>query len=140
MRQLFIPAQRFTPEVDFSPTLGELTITGVCLPENAPEFFGPLIKWLQDFYRDQLVNPENTKRQLQFTVYLRHLNSVSYRYIGRLFRLFALLHDLHACSIIWQYEPNDYDMQDAGEDLFAVLDLDLQTRLQQGDKPIPIVD
>ncbi len=43
MNTLNIEATKSTPEVTFDPTVGEFVMKGVCVPEDGPAFFSPII-------------------------------------------------------------------------------------------------
>lgn len=49
MNRLYIEATKSTPEVIFDPEAGTLSITGQSYPENAFQFYEPLMRWVDDY-------------------------------------------------------------------------------------------
>lgn len=129
MNDLYIFSTYDTPSVNFKPQEGQFHIQGISHPENAMEFYEPLLQWFRGFCREQLEDNESPKRTLVLSFLFRHFNSMSYRAVGHLCRIFSLLQYRHECIIEWQYEPDDVDMREAGEDFFAVLGPDFPTRI-----------
>jgi len=48
MRALIIPASNNTPGVWFDPGSGTFELTGNSIPENAGQFYEPVLNWLAD--------------------------------------------------------------------------------------------
>ena len=55
MINLYIEQTHKTPEIDFNLSSGKLSISGVSVPENAHEFYFPVIEWLQKKYLNLVV-------------------------------------------------------------------------------------
>ena len=51
MDKLSLPATAATPAVDFDAATGVLAISGESYPENAFEFYKPLLGWTATFLR-----------------------------------------------------------------------------------------
>lgn len=116
MKPLNITATKDTPDVAFNPKTNEFTIGGVCHPENVTYFFEPIIKWL-DTYKEELEKAKVSK-EIRVELFFRYINSASYKYlITLLFKLHEYIELGIPVSIDWLYEPDDYDMRDAGVEL-----------------------
>jgi hypothetical protein len=104
MENLFIEGSQSLPAVEFSNN-GLLKITGRALPENAFDFFNPLIKWVRDFSCDELnieINLEyfNTAVSKQLYDFLKTVeNNQNYKKI----------------QLKWFYEDGDDEILEAGE-------------------------
>lgn len=49
MNLLHIESTKSTPEVRFDPNAGTLAVTGQSYPENAFQFYEPLLRWVDDY-------------------------------------------------------------------------------------------
>jgi hypothetical protein len=49
IEKLHLAASGSTPEVDFDPVTGVLRLVGESYPENAFEYFRPLLAWVSDY-------------------------------------------------------------------------------------------
>ncbi|NPA37104.1 MAG: DUF1987 domain-containing protein [Chlorobi bacterium] len=104
-----------TPFVKFDGEKGLVEIRGRSIPENAIEFYKPLIDWL-DKYAEQ--PPSKTS----VNVKLEYFNTSSSKCILDIFRKFELLHKKgNEVEINWYYEEDDEDMFEAGEDYQSIV-------------------
>jgi hypothetical protein len=104
-----------TPFVKFDGEKGLVEIKGRSIPENAIEFYKPLIDWL-DKYAEQ--PPTKTS----VNVKLEYFNTSSSKCILDIFRKFELLHKKgNDVEINWYYEEDDEDMFEAGEDYQSIV-------------------
>ncbi len=46
MYPLILPGTRNTPTIHFEPATWRYEVTGICVPENAGEYFEPVFAWL----------------------------------------------------------------------------------------------
>lgn len=107
-----------TPYVLFDPQEGLLEIRGCSIHENADRFFVPLLDELEAYAR-----APRPRTSVRFA--LTYFNSSSAKY---LLDLLKVLDELHAggrgvVALEWRYDEGDLDMQEAGEDLRALVDL-----------------
>lgn len=51
MNNLSLAATHTTPSVEFNATTGSIALAGESYPENAFEFFKPLLAWVADYLR-----------------------------------------------------------------------------------------
>ena len=109
MENLAIEPSKFSPQVDFDGTTGNLKITGTSFMEHPFEFYDPILSWLERFSKIP-----HSKSILK--VRLSYFNSGS---SGMIFDIFQLLEDKAATSpvvIEWHVDPNDEDMIAEGEE------------------------
>ena len=102
-----------TPNVFFSEK-GILIISGKCLPENAINFFEPIIKKIDRFIeKNQSIN---------ITCELEYINSSSSKVLYQL--LEKVVNSGIKQTINWYYEEDDEDMKELGEDYETLLKTD----------------
>ena len=106
-----------SPYVNLNASTGELCMQGVSIPENASQFFMPILQWL-DGYAQQ-PQPKTTAH-----IQLEYFNtSSSKRIFDMLKRLEQMqLEKLCKVQIDWLYEENDEDIYNAGADYKTLLD------------------
>ena len=99
LSSLYIKGTSKTPQIDFKP--GMLQVSGRSIPEDAVEFFQPVIGWLEEY----LKNPEPLTR---LNLRMEYINSGSNRFI---FNLIKMLDDAylkgHSVLVNWYYEEDD---------------------------------
>ncbi len=104
MQDLFIEGTDSLPSVGLK-TNGKLKIEGRALPENAHQFFQPVIAWAKEFSHDNI----------QIDINLEYFNtSVS----KQLLDFLKVVEDNPAnkkITIVWHYEEGDDEMQESGE-------------------------
>ena len=105
------------PMVNFDIERREFVICGISHPESAMDFYGPLIRWLKDFVDEQHSSSDVLRAPLFLKLMFRHVNSMSFRSVSRICRLFSTLSDLYSCEVIWYFENEDIDIYEAGVNL-----------------------
>ena len=99
-----------TPEVLLNSKEGEFKFSGRSLPENAKEFFHPIIEWIAN-YRENPV--KGTKVVFQF----EYFNTASSKLIWELIEEIRQLKEKDPDTIVeWHYLKDDDEMLEAGED------------------------
>ena len=56
MKSLILEPTEFTPDLHFDPEQNVLNIAGFSRPENVIGFYKPVVKWVQDYIEDVVVN------------------------------------------------------------------------------------
>ncbi len=114
MEDLIIARTSKTPEVSFLALDKSLTLSGRSIPENSIQFFEPLLSWVESFCT-------SCTGRIEVHVKLEYFNTSSSKC------LMDLLKKLELCScdaeVFWYYEEEDEDMQEAGEDYAAIIQL-----------------
>ena len=117
MHKLHLEGSAKTPTVDFNHDTGVLALKGRSIPENSIEFFNPLSDWLEVYG----VTPQKATRM---EVRLEYFNTSSSKCILDLFkRLERLNGTVTEVQVIWYFEKDDEDMEEAGEDYQAIVGL-----------------
>lgn len=117
MQRIVIEGTPKTPTVEFDPEQGMLLIKGRSIPENAIEFYNPLIDWIDGY---AMRPSEHTTVNVQ----LEYFNTSSSKCILDLFKKLELIKRAgKQITVRWHYEQDDEDMQEAGEDYQTIIDL-----------------
>ena len=102
-----------------------MSIAGVSVPENAHEFYFPLIEWLQKHL------PDFKKNTLILDCKISYLNTSSLQFLGD---IFFLLDDMQENSpeikvaVNWYYDSYDSDMKETGMDFKDAVNIDFNLK------------
>lgn len=113
-----------TPAIKFNREAGVFKISGRSYPENAAQFFKPIISWLEIYSANP--NPATV-----FEVDLEYVNSGS---VKQVFNMLFIIEDImetgNEAKIIWCYRKGDELMQQKGEEFqkFLQVEVELQAR------------
>lgn len=111
MDNFIVAKSKNTLGVELNSDSGILELKGSSFPENANEFFEPIISWINKYMMEV-----TGKITLNFK--FDYLNSSSIKYVSDIVEKL----DFYAKSggevvINWYYEENDEDIMEMGEDL-----------------------
>ena len=106
---LKILASEVSPTINFDPKIDRFLIEGNSLPENASEFYQPVIEWL-----DKYADSPNPVTEIVFKMNL--LNTSSTKMFIDVFRKINKLAESGntEVNIIWFYIYEDEDIHDVG--------------------------
>lgn len=129
MEALRIEATDKTPEVVFDPAKGLLHIKGCSIHENAARFY-------EDLFAKVEAYAAMPARRTEVRIALEYFNSSSAKY---LLDILKRIDDLHAtgaskASLEWRCEDGDLDMQEAGNDYKALLEMPVKVLMDPGDQ------
>ena len=110
MEDLIIEPTKKTPCVAFY-TIGKLSLTGSSYPENASEFYNPLIDWIKELKAEEI----------EFDLNLEYINSASANRIINLLKIIDSNSVIKKILINWYYEEEDVDNLETGETLRDLL-------------------
>ena len=118
MENLVIAGSPKTPSIDFNAETGKIVLKGRSIPENSIEFYKPLNDWL-DNYSGAPVG------ETIVDVRLEYFNTSSSKCILDFFKRLELLKSGGRTNVTvnWYFETDDEDMQEAGEDYEAIVNL-----------------
>ncbi|MGD1842598.1 MAG: DUF1987 domain-containing protein [Thermonemataceae bacterium] len=88
-------------------------ISGRSLPEDAAEFYKPVLEWLESY--GQSPNSETL-----FTFKLEYFNTASSKLI---LDILSKLEDVTGTKISWYYHEDDEDMSEAGTEFADLVDV-----------------
>lgn len=110
MENLQIKKTKYTVGVQFDMDKGILEMNGASYPENAFEFFDPLIKWVREFISE-------TKNPIVLNIKVNYLNTSSSKCIYDLLEILGKFkRDGGNLQINWHYESDDDDIMEAGKE------------------------
>ena len=100
-----------TPSIEFNLTDKKFEIKGRSMPEDATEFFEPILIWLNEY-------SGNPVDGIDLEVKLDYFNTTSSKMI---LEIFKIIEGTGKHKIKWYYHMDDEDMQDAGEDFQYII-------------------
>lgn len=112
MGTLHIASTVKTPEIKFVPEEQALVLSGRSIPENAVDFYRPVLDWAQSV-------PKDFKLKVQ--VQLEYFNTSSSKCLMDLLK--RVEQSPAEATVLWYYEEEDEDMLEAGEDYDAIIDM-----------------
>jgi hypothetical protein len=97
--------------INFDKDTGILEMSGSSYPENALEFFEPIIQWIKDY-------TVGIKNKIDLNIRLNYLNTSSTKCILDIFEMLDHYHKSGGhVKINWHYAKNDEDIMETGEEL-----------------------
>ena len=99
-----------TPSVNFNPDNGKLIIEGNSIPNDAEEFFTPILSWLEEY-----VNTTKVKTTLIIKLHYFNVSS-SKRILYMFYKLNELLKYNKPVVIKWYYSEDEDEMFEVGQD------------------------
>lgn len=128
MESLKIDRSNLSPEIFLSHNDRIFKVHGRSRPEDVRELFYPVVEWMNT-YKEYLCQPGNspfTKDEpLVFEFDLDYFNSSSAKF---LYDIIFALKNIMDCGIPvkieWIHDVEDVDMQEAGEDLAILAEID----------------
>lgn len=116
MKDLIIPATEQTPAISFLCN-GNLSISGVSIPENVNKFYDPLLVWVDQF-------EQSSPKTVVLTIDFEYINSSTLNML--IFKLFAKIVGFAKAKsnlkVVWIYPEGDDDIEDMGKNMEEVLD------------------
>jgi len=116
--KLFIEGAHDRPEIELSPIENKFIISGRSIPENAYDFYQPVIDWLDDY-----IKSPNSLTVFEFK--FEHLNTHSTQQIMKILQRLKKLAELSKTKIKWYYYKDDNDMLELGNRLKELLGVEL---------------
>ncbi|MDA9267143.1 DUF1987 domain-containing protein [Salibacteraceae bacterium] len=105
-----------TPTVNFDAESGILEVKGRSIPENAVEFYKPLVDWIGNY-------GDNSNSDTVVNIQLEYFNTSSSKCILDVFKKLESVNGKTTITINWHYEEDDEDMLEAGEDYQAIINI-----------------
>ena len=120
MNKLSITGTEDTPSVLLDKDAGIFEISGRSLPEDAAEFYAPILKWLGEYGK-------NANGTTEFQMKLEYFNTASSKL---LLDVLTKLEDIEKAKVIWFYHDDDEDMEEAGEEFSEIIeDVEFELRV-----------
>lgn len=104
MSDLQIEPTKKTPLVEFYDS-GKLIMAGSAFPENANEFFDPLIDWIVELKAEVV----------DFDLIIEYLNTSAAKKLMELLQKLVLNKHIQICQVNWLYQKWDEDSLETGQ-------------------------
>lgn len=119
MKPLILEPTEFTPDVNFDPVQNVLNVSGFSRPENVIGFYKPVVKWIQDYIEEVVMNnTEFDKALITMNFRMTYFNSSSAKFLlDILFELRKIHEKGNRVVINWYYESDDDEIKESGEEL-----------------------
>ena len=101
-----------TPGITLNVSEKLFEIKGRSMPEDATEFYEPIISWLRKYSENPI------EGGIPLVVKLDYFNTTSSKMI---LEIFKIVEGIGNHTIMWHYFEDDEDMQDAGEDFQYII-------------------
>ena len=117
MKPVKIQPTRVTPAILIDPSKGIFKMFGRSSPENALQFYEPIIKSLGEIPTDKI----------DIRIKMEYFNTSSSKCIYDIMKEIKRLQEKGKSIVVrWYYDQDDEDMLEAGEDYSDMLDLDFR--------------
>jgi hypothetical protein len=116
MERYFVEATKMTPQIELDPDKKVYSLTGNSRPENPMQFYKPMFEWLNAFF-------EETSEKMIFEVKMDYFNTSTSKILLDLFELFEKFAESKDLHVIWYYQSDDEEMQEAGEELLDLVEI-----------------
>lgn len=107
-----------TPTVILDKTNNKFLFQGRCIPEDAVEFFKPILDWFKNYAMEP-----NIDTPVEFK--LEYFNTSSSKLI---LDIMLRLKNIKGARVMWYYSNDDDDMREAGEEYSELLNLPFEIR------------
>lgn len=107
MESLFIESTEDTPKVNLNSDTGIFLLAERSLPENAFEFYQPIIRWLNNY-------SENANKETTINFKLDYFTTSSAKQIIKIFLCLEEISSSSKVIINWYYKKEDVDMYAIG--------------------------
>jgi len=121
MERYFVEATKMTPEIILDAQNQIFSMTGNSRPENPMQFFKPIFEWLTAYI-------ESSDDKFVFEVKMDYFNTSTSKVLLDLFELFEKLATSKDIHVIWYYQSDDEEMQEAGEELLDLVELSYEIK------------
>ena len=120
MKILSYQPQGYLPGIILDKDSGKFEISGKTCPEDAIEFYEPVLKWLDEYSQDPL-------QETIFNFRLTYFNTVSSKILMMIMiRLEELSEGGSEVKVKWFYPEDDEDLEEAGQDFEDMVDLEFE--------------
>lgn len=122
MKNLKIELTECTFGIDFNAEKNIMKFSGESRPENCPEFFSPILSWIEDYNKFlYFIIGESKVKEITVTVdfKLDYFNSTSAKYILDIFLFLNKIQQHNptvSITVNWFYKSIDEDMLECGEE------------------------
>jgi hypothetical protein len=113
MKAIEIKGTDDTPTILLDKEAGTFELSGRSLPEDAAEFYHPVLQWLTEYAASP--NPST-----DLTIKLEYFNTASSKL---LLDVLGKVESVQGVKVTWYYFSGDDDMQEAGEEFAELIEV-----------------
>ncbi len=113
MEVLNLEGTEDTPKIFLDKGNGIFEISGRSLPEDSAEFYQPVLDWIEEYSAEAHPTTE-------FVFKLEYFNTASSKLI---LDVLMALEDIDGMKIIWYFDEDDEDMEEAGEEFSELVEI-----------------
>ncbi len=122
MQPLVLSPTDSSPKVNLDPVANQFEISGDSRPENANEFYAPVLKWLDNYVTE--LSTSKPANKISFKFDFEYLNSISIKYIFEILKRVELIkHSGADAEVLWYHNRRDEDIMDNGHEFTTLLDV-----------------
>ena len=122
MEKIYIPEGDSTPGFMIKPNEGKIVFWGQACPEDAFDFYEPILAKLQEYFDSQ-------PPKVNFIFNISYYNTATSKIIVTILQLLEKLRRNGSDVIVtWYYDNNDEDMMIAGEDFSEIVDIPFELK------------
>ena len=125
MKPLILKGTDISPQVTLNPESMQFEISGESRPEDAGQFYGMILSWLEEFVPSIKKSGSNQKSSpIKFKFNLIYFNTVSAKYVLEILTiLYSGYSEGADIKVLWYYSEKDEDMKDSGEEFAKLVNL-----------------
>ena len=120
MDSLIIQKTEDTPQVEFNLETGIFQLSGRSLPENAIDFYKPVLDWTEE------ILGQSFDKEFVFEIKLEYFNTASSKQLAKMLLMIERYIDANKILIKWFYETEDNDMLISGNQYSKFLKLEFE--------------
>jgi len=113
MNTINIKGTEDTPAIILDKASGKFEVSGRSLPEDAAEFYGPVLQWLTEYA--SAANPST-----DFVIKLEYFNTASSKLI---LDILNKVEAIKGAKVVWFHYDDDEDMQEAGQEFSELVEV-----------------
>ncbi|TAF66009.1 MAG: DUF1987 domain-containing protein [Cytophagales bacterium] len=102
-----------TPKIILDKNNGIFEISGRSLPEDAADFYKPVLEWLEEYSKQ-------ANEETNFIFKLEYFNTASSKLI---LDILSKLEKINGTTITWYYHEDDEDMEEAGTEFSELVEV-----------------
>ncbi len=105
-----------TPQVKLDAENGIFEFSKMSLPEDAVEFYTPIINWLSEYAK-------NPKSKTEFLMKLEYFNTASSKQLIQMLLVLQEIATQNEVIVKWYYKDIDEDLQALGEEYSQIINV-----------------
>ena len=121
MDRYYVEATKMTPEINLDAEKKIFSIRGNSRPENPKQFYQTVFDWLTEYF-------ENSNDKTVFEIQMDYFNTSTSKILLDLFEFFEKFAESKDIHVIWYYQKNDEEMEEAGAELLDLVEISYELK------------